>query len=128
MYAQKTGINSNSFLGYRNEKIDIIIPAYNEEARIMPVLNDIIDFIKENNLLWRIIVSIDGNDHTRDMVSKLKDEYNFILISESNKRSGKGSAIKRTISMLDSDYVILMDADNSINFAIILENLENGLK
>ena len=49
------------------KKFSIIIPAYNEEKRISPVLNDICRFITENRLPWDVIVAIDGNDTTYDI-------------------------------------------------------------
>ena len=47
-----------------SKKFSIIIPAYNEENRIKPVLEDIVDYITQNNLDWDIILAIDGNDGT----------------------------------------------------------------
>ena len=35
-----------------SKKFSIIIPAYNEEKRIKPVLEDIVDYITQNNLDW----------------------------------------------------------------------------
>ncbi len=105
------------------KKIDIIIPAYNEEKRIPPVLNDIISFISSNGLNWKIIVPVDGNDGTEEIVKKFSLEYNFIRLDKSQGRNGKGAAIKRSLKYLDSDYTILMDADNSIKFSTILEKI-----
>ena len=128
MYAEKTAIGGNLTNNYMNKQIDIVIPAYNEEKRIKPVLEDLTSFIHKNNLNWRIIVSVDGNDGTKQIVKDLMLDYSFILLSTSSGRSGKGNAIKRVLPMLDSEYTILMDADNSIEFKTILINMKNALK
>ncbi|MCL4341326.1 MAG: glycosyltransferase, partial [Candidatus Thermoplasmatota archaeon] len=70
----------------------IIIPAYNEEKRISPVLNDICRFVSENKLPWDVIVAIDGNDTTYDIAVSFAETYDFISIDRSHERSGKGGA------------------------------------
>ena len=98
------------------KKFTIIIPAYNEEKRISPVLNDICRFISENRLPWDVIVAIDGNDTTYDIAVSFAETYDFISIDRSHERSGKGGAIKRVLPNIDGEFTILMDADNSISF------------
>ena len=107
---------------YRN-RFDIIIPAYNEEKRIRPVLDEICQFISKSQIPWKIIVAIDGNDGTIDIVKEFASRYSFISYLASNGRGGKGAAIKRSASMISSNYVILMDADNSIRFDQIVERI-----
>ncbi len=101
-------------------RFTIIIPAYNEEARISPVLNDICRFISENRLPWDVIVAIDGNDATYDIARNFAETYGFITIDRSHERSGKGGAIKRVLPEIDGEFAILMDADNSIDFTDVV--------
>ena len=114
--------NSEFSPGERNfnpvylKKFVIILPAYNEEKRITPVLNSICRFIVENKLLWDVIVAIDGNDTTYHIARTFAENYDFITVDRSNERSGKGGAIKRVIHKVHGDFTILMDADNSIDF------------
>ena len=103
------------------KKFSIIIPAYNEEKRISPVLNDICRFVSENKLPWDVIVAIDGNDTTYDIAESFAETYDFISIDRSNERSGKGGAIKRVLPQIDGEFTILMDADNSVGFIDIVE-------
>jgi glycosyltransferase involved in cell wall biosynthesis len=105
------------------KKFSIIIPAYNEEKRIKPVLEDIVDYITQNNLDWEIILAIDGNDGTEDLVKHFLPGYNNIRIVKASGRSGKGGSIKRSLNFVKSDFVILMDADNSIPFSTLVMNL-----
>ena len=101
----------------------IIIPAYNEENRIKPVLEDIINYMTQNRLNWDIILAIDGNDGTEALAKNFLPRYNNIKIVKASSRSGKGGSIKRSLNFVKSDFVILMDADNSIPFSTIISNL-----
>ena len=105
------------------KKFTIIIPAYNEENRIKPVLEDIIYYITQNRLNWDVILAIDGNDGTEALAKNFLPMYNNIKIVKSSGRSGKGGSIKRSLNFVKSDFVILMDADNSIPFSTIISNL-----
>jgi len=105
------------------KKFTIMIPAYNEERRIRPVINEIISFISENRLDWNIVVSIDGNDKTEEIVKEYCDNHSNVYYIKNFGRSGKGNAVRRVSNILDSEYVILMDADGSISFASLVGHL-----
>ena len=117
-------VHGETFPAVKEEKkFSIIIPAYNEEKRIKPVLEDIVDYITQNNLDWEIILAIDGNDGTEDLVKHFLPSYNNIRIVKASGRSGKGGSIKRSLNFVKSEFVILMDADNSIPFSTMIKNL-----
>jgi glycosyltransferase involved in cell wall biosynthesis len=103
----------------------IVIPAYNEESRIGPVLQDVSDFISRNRLPWHVIVSIDGNDGTEDIVREFSKRYSFVTALKSSGRSGKGGAISRTLPYISAEYVILMDADGAVSFSNIVANIKH---
>jgi glycosyltransferase involved in cell wall biosynthesis len=98
------------------KEISIIIPAYNEEKRISKVLDEISNYIHSNNLNWEIIVSIDGNDKTDEIVKEFSQKYNFIRYDKKSGRNGKGNSIKRVLPKVNGKFIIMMDADNSIHF------------
>jgi glycosyltransferase involved in cell wall biosynthesis len=102
----------------------IIIPAYNEEKVIGKNLEEVGTYISDNNLKWSVIVSVDGDDNTGKLVSSYSERFPFISIAKSNERNGKGAAVKRVIDKLNSEYVILMDADGSLAFETIVKNLD----
>ncbi|WP_393972150.1 glycosyltransferase [Oxyplasma meridianum] len=74
---------------------------------------------------WNIIASIDGNDKTIDIVKDYNKKYNFIKGLKNNGRNGKGNAIKNSLKYVSSDYVFLMDADNSMLLSDIINSLNN---
>lgn len=101
-------------------RFTIIIPAYNEEERIPPVLNDVSRFISEKQLPWDVVIAIDGNDSTYFIAQTFAEKYNFVRIDKNYGRSGKGGSIKRILPKIDGEFVILMDSDNSIVFSEIV--------
>lgn len=106
------------------KSISIIIPAYNEESRIKPVLDEICNYIDSKRLPWNIIVSIDGNDGTEAIVREIMAQYPFISILRGTGRNGKGGAIKRAVNVSVSDYIMLMDADGSISMDDMFRSLD----
>lgn len=101
----------------------IIIPAYNEEDRIGPVLSDLCSFIKKFQLPWDVLVSIDGDDRTREIVDNYSRIYPFICTVFRHDRKGKGYAIKDVVDRIDSEFVIVMDADYSTNIYAIVKHI-----
>ena len=106
------------------ETFTIIVPAYNEQENVGNVLDEICGFISNNGFNWKVIVSADGNDRTQEIVLSYSREFPFVSISKSQNRGGKGAAIKRVLDELDSEYIILMDADSSLSFETIVDNLD----
>ena len=100
----------------------IIIPAYNEGERIGKVLEEIKDFVKENNLSWDVIVSIDGNDNTDETVKSFSSDCSFIKYQKGQGRSGKGYAIKRVVNNSTGEFTLIMDADGAVGLVEIVRN------
>jgi glycosyltransferase involved in cell wall biosynthesis len=86
-------------------------------------LNDICRFISENQLPWDVIVAIDGSDGTDKLVMEMMTRFPFLNYNRGTGRSGKGGAIKRSIMTAAGEYLILMDADNSISFTDVLSGI-----
>lgn len=84
-------------------KISAIIPAFNEEPRI----GNVLDVVKEMELIEEIIVVDDGSTDNTYKVA-IKKGVKVIRL-DSNK--GKGAAILEGVHNTDADIVILLDAD-----------------
>ncbi|MEM0135237.1 MAG: glycosyltransferase [Thermoplasmatales archaeon] len=106
----------------------LIIPAYNEEKRIRPLLEEISNYISINKLPWEVIIAVDGNDGTANLIHKMSAIYPFISVNTGGGRNGKGGAIKRALNAARGDFVILMDADGSIKFSDILAHINDTEK
>ena len=106
------------------DSLSIIIPAYNEENRIKPLLDELVNFVNKNKLSWDIIVSIDGNDGTAEILESFSQNYPFVSYVKNGHRDGKGNAIKRAVSISKNDYLLLMDSDRSVKTEDILTHLK----
>jgi len=109
------------------KKITILIPCYNEEKGIGKVIDGVpIKQLNHHGFQSEIIVI---NNNSSDQTIKVAQEKGVKIVSE--KKQGKGSALKtgfRNISS-DTDYVVMLDGDNSYKSKEILrliEPLENG--
>jgi len=111
-------------------EISIIIPAYNEEKRILPTLNDYYDFFKEkfNNTFEIIIVPNNCSDNTQEIVKEFAKDKPEIRIFNISYYSGKGGAVMKGFELAKGNYIGFTDADNSTtpeNFIKLYENKGN---
>lgn len=106
------------------KRFTIIIPAYNEEARIKPVLENLCSFISSNRLPWEVIVAIDGDDGTENIVNSYTKKFPFVFSRKASGRSGMGGGIKRGILASTGEYLILMDGDGSSRLQNMVSSAE----
>lgn len=94
-------------------ELSIIIPAYNEESRIGPTLNDYIDhFEPQYSDDYEIIVITDGcKDRTCEIISEI-DSPNIRHFNYGD-RLGKGGAISKGYEMSQGRVISYTDADGS---------------
>ncbi|MCW5943232.1 MAG: glycosyltransferase family 2 protein [Fimbriimonadaceae bacterium] len=93
-------------------RLAVIIPAYNEEARIGPTLRRIDEYLTAQPYPWRVTVVSDGSaDGTNRIVEAYADgRPNFALDAYTPNR-GKGHAVRRGMLALEADYLLFSDAD-----------------
>jgi len=92
--------------------LSIIVPAYNEEIRIIPTIGAIASFISTLDISFELIVSDDGStDDTVQLVDEL-DMVNLKVL-RTGKNGGKGSAVQRGVFAASGKHILFCDADNS---------------
>lgn len=93
-------------------RLAVIVPAYNEMARIAPTLTRIAEFFSQQSYTWSVAVVSDGStDDTNRIVREFaaKDDH-FQLIAYSPNH-GKGYAVRQGMLTLDADFLLFSDAD-----------------
>jgi len=94
--------------------LSIIIPAYNEESRILPSLQKIHDFISTQAFLTEVIVVDDcSTDRTFDRVNEfISGKSNYALI-QNERNIGKGGSVRRGMGQARGKFRLFTDADLS---------------
>ncbi|MGB9677763.1 MAG: dolichyl-phosphate beta-glucosyltransferase, partial [Candidatus Ratteibacteria bacterium] len=111
-------------------EISVIIPAYNEEKRILKTLKRVYNYFKSKNCNFEIIVVDDGSkDKTFDVVMNFANGRKEIKILKHEKNMGKGAAVKTGVLSATGDLVLFTDADLSTpieEFEKLKKSIENG--
>lgn len=110
--------------------LSIIIPAYNEEKRLLPTLNKICAYLSNQGFPYEIIVVDDGStDDTLQMVRNFASSEENVVILVNGQNSGKGYSVKKGMLSARGKYVFFTDADLSTPIEEIekcLPYLKNG--
>jgi dolichyl-phosphate beta-glucosyltransferase len=105
---------NNHYQKQERPVLSIVIPAYNEEARLPDSLKLIVDFVSRQTYPIEVIV-VDNNstDRTRAIAQEHAAELSFVrILSESAQ--GKGAAVKTGMLAAQGEYRFMCDADLSM--------------
>jgi len=98
----------------RTTWLSVIIPAYNEEARIGNTLRSVDKYLKAQSFTYEIIVVDDGSrDETFEVVKGLASEIPNLKFLRFVRNRGKGWAVREGMLYSDGYYRLFMDADGS---------------
>ena len=94
--------------------LSIIIPAYNEEPRILDTLRKVVDYLGSQSYTWEVAVVDDGStDATASLVKAFAEADSSVhLISVPH--GGKGWAVNQGMLWTTGEYRFLCDADLSM--------------
>lgn len=97
-------------------RYSLVIPAYNEESRILPLLESIREFDGE------LIVVCDGTDRTGEIVREVAARRTALTIRclEFHHRLGKGGGVRAGLSAARAPLVGYFDADGSTGIGEML--------
>jgi len=94
--------------------LSVVVPAYNESARLQPTLVTVHDYLSHADLSWEIIVVDDGStDDTPDIVKRAGDLSDRIRLLQLPRNRGKGCAVRSGVLDSQGRLVLLTDADLS---------------
>ena len=92
--------------------LSIIIPAFNEEESIKPLVNLIFKNLDKNVEDYEIILIDDGsNDKTWDEIVKISNKFENIVSIKLLENYGKSDALDAGFKVCKGNYVLTMDAD-----------------
>ncbi len=94
--------------------LSIVIPAFNEEKRIVPTLKTIGGFLVRKGWKAEVLVVDDGSsDATAERVSELAGAVPGLRLLRNGRNRGKGFSIRHGFSQSRAPLVLLTDADLS---------------
>ena len=102
-------------------KLTAIVPFYNEEATIQ---NSIENLLKVSQISQVILVDDCSTDSSLKIAKAFLKRNNEILILQTTKNAGKGAAVRVALNSVNSEYVIVHDADLEYNPQDILPMLK----
>ncbi len=94
--------------------ISLILPAFNEAATIGKTVEEAIRYFSRRGWTYQIIVAADGEDATRDIVSKMAAVNPNLHVIGSRERLGKGRGIRMAVALATGEIIGYADADNKV--------------
>lgn len=93
--------------------LDVVVPAYNEEARIVPTLKHLSAILEEAGIDARILLVDNGSvDATVDTVAAVRTSRVPVEVVNC-RRQGKGAAVRAGVELAEAAHVAYIDADTS---------------
>jgi glycosyltransferase involved in cell wall biosynthesis len=97
-----------------NIDYSIVVPAYNEEARIGATLEAVVRCVLEKGWNAEVIVVDDGSvDQTAAIVKSFADRYSFVRLLPNGSNQGKGFSVRNGMLHATGDIALFTDADLS---------------
>ena len=100
--------------------VSLVIPAYNEEARLGPTLAHCARYLSASPWSWEIVVVDDGStDGTLALCRRMAAEIPALRIVETSPNRGKGHAVRAGVLAARGAAIVMYDADGSTPVAEI---------
>ena len=115
--AQSSNRAAVQFLGDPNSAIpacSVIIPAYNESARIRPTLDELLRYSEQHNWNVEILVVDDGSrDDTTAIIREYSERHPQVVLLDNPKNHGKGFSVRAGMLHARGNVCLFTDADLS---------------
>jgi dolichyl-phosphate beta-glucosyltransferase len=107
--------------------ISIVVPAFNEAARIGESIRQIDEFMRRSPLSFELIVVDDGSaDRTAEVVARSKAKG--LRLVRNDRNHGKGYTVRQGVLAATGSYVLFTDADLSAPIEELDKLLDVALK
>lgn len=94
--------------------ISLILPAYNEAGSIAQTISEVVAYFAGLGCRYEIIVVADGDDGTRELVTKLGRANPAIRAIGEPARRGKGRGVREGVALATGTTIGYADADNKV--------------
>lgn len=109
--------------------ISIVVPAYNEQSRIIERLNSLSPLLTATDDMEIVVVNDGSTDNTKSLVEEYASAHPGIRCLSYPFNRGKGEAVRRGIISARGEYLIYVDADQTFTLQhinLLINQLQNG--
>jgi glycosyltransferase involved in cell wall biosynthesis len=93
-------------------KVSVVLPAHNEAATLEKAVTVITKILGEYAVTYEIIIAEDGStDGTDKRAAELSERLPFVRHIHSEKRLGRGKALKNAFHQSSGEILVYMDVD-----------------
>jgi dolichyl-phosphate beta-glucosyltransferase len=94
--------------------LSILVPSFNEEARLAPTLEMIANYIRSSNQMTEVLVIDDGStDGTARVAESFRNSVPGLRVLSNETNRGKGYSVRRAALEARGEYLLFTDADLS---------------
>jgi glycosyltransferase involved in cell wall biosynthesis len=95
-------------------ELSVIVPSFNEEARLPHSLDLIAAYLNSANRSTEVLVVDDGsNDRTAEVAASFTDRIANLRVLKNGENRGKGYSVRHGMQQARGEYVLFTDADLS---------------
>lgn len=103
-------------------KFSIVVPLFNEEENIYPLVQTIISAVGNDPRFFEIILVDDGSvDKTATLAMELTKTDQRVRFVQHSSNKGLGAAIRTGLNAAEGDFVLYTDADLPFDFNLMPE-------
>ncbi len=107
-------------------EVSIVLPAYNEAARIESTVERTAAALREITPFFEIIIAEDGSrDGTDRICESLAKRYDFVLHLHSDERQGRGRALNRAFKVAKGEILGYIDVDLATDMQHLKELIQS---
>jgi glycosyltransferase involved in cell wall biosynthesis len=100
-------------------EVIVVIPVFNEAQAIEQVVADVIEQLKRGGAAFEVLILNDGSTDWTDQLERRLTRHDSVCLLSSYPNQGKGAVLNRVFPMLESRFVVVIDADGEYEAADI---------